>query len=91
MSTLLASGTSRWVLMAARVLVAAVPALVAVVIGMLILFIGLALGEQRREYALRAADCASDLAKALIGQAGESEHQDQLTQARPAARGSGDR
>jgi hypothetical protein len=67
MSTLLAPGMLRWVLMSARVLVAAVPALVAVVIGMLILLIGLALGEQRRGYALRAADCATDLAKALIG------------------------
>jgi hypothetical protein len=73
MSTLLPPGISGWTMMAARVLVAGAPALVAVVIGMLILLIGLALGEQRREYALRAANCATDLAKALIGLSAEAE------------------
>lgn len=74
MSPLLQPGMSRWGLTAARVLVAAVPALLAVVTGMLILMIGLTLGEQRRAYALRAARVATDLAKTLIGPTGEIEH-----------------
>lgn len=73
---------SRWTAPVVRLLVCAVPAALAGLFAVLILFTGLFLGEERRKYALRAAKCATDFAKALItipenagGRAGGGEDQ----------------
>jgi len=50
-----------------RIVVAGVPAVVAVTVAVLILFLALFMGERRQRYALRAARCATDLAKSMIG------------------------
>lgn len=50
-----------------RVVVAAVPAALAVTFVVLILFLALFMGEHRRQYALSAAAWATDLAKSMIG------------------------
>jgi hypothetical protein len=50
-----------------RVLVTSVPALLVVIFAGLILLIGLFMGERRQRYALRAAQCGTDLVKSMIG------------------------
>ncbi len=67
MPTFVLPGAARWLSTALRALIGSVPALVAVVFGVVILFLGLFLAEPRRRYALRAATCAGELAKAMIG------------------------
>jgi hypothetical protein len=52
---------------AIRTVVSGVPATVAVVFGALILFIALFLNRSRQRYALRAAHCAFEVAKGLMG------------------------
>jgi hypothetical protein len=50
-----------------RVMVGGVPAMIAVVVGTVILLIALFLGPGRQTYALQAATCAFDTARALVG------------------------
>jgi hypothetical protein len=65
MPILSSPGMPRRAVAAARVLVTGVPMLVAVAFGGLILFIGIFLGKQRRDYALKAARCAIDMVRTL--------------------------
>lgn len=60
-------GTLRYVATAARALVAGVPTLVAVAFTGLILFVGIFVGRQRRDYALKAARCVAEVVKTLNG------------------------
>jgi hypothetical protein len=52
---------------AVRTVVGGVPATVAVVFGALILFIALFLNCSRQRYALKAAHCAFEVARGLVG------------------------
>lgn len=52
---------------AVRTVVGGVPATVAVVFGALILFIALFLNCRRQSYALKAAHCAFEVARGLVG------------------------
>lgn len=65
MPTLGSPTTLRHVAAAARALVTGVPTLVAVMFTGLILFVGIFVGKQRRDYALRAARCVTDMVKSL--------------------------
>ena len=58
---------SRWTAASVRFIVGGVLAVIATIFAVLILFLGLFLGAQRRAYALEAARCAVDLAKELLG------------------------
>lgn len=67
MPTFVLPGFTRWVPTTLRALAGTVPAVIAVAVGVLILLLALFLSERRQRYALRAAHCASELAKAMIG------------------------
>lgn len=67
MPTLGSPATLRHVASASRALVAGVPMLVAVMFTGLILFVGIFVGKQRRDYALKAARCVTDMVKTLNG------------------------
>ena len=60
-------GVNAWTAVTVRIIVGAVPALLVAVAAASILFIGLFLGSGRRTYALKAAESAGDLARALLG------------------------
>ena len=57
---------SPWILIA-RAAVGLIPSLVLIVFAGIIMLIGLALTEKRREYALSASDHLTDLAYAIVG------------------------
>ena len=56
-----------WTAAVVRVIVGGVPAIIVAISGASILFIALFLPRDRRDYALKAADCAFAAARALIG------------------------
>jgi hypothetical protein len=76
MPTLGLPGMPRWAVAATRVLVTGIPTLIAVGFGGLILFIGIFLGKQRRDYALKAARCVIDMVRTLSGPPNDPERHD---------------
>lgn len=58
---------SRWTAAAVRVLAGSIPATLAALFAVIILTVGIFLGERRQRYALDAASRAIDLAKAMLG------------------------
>jgi hypothetical protein len=67
MTVLPVLNVSRWTATAVRLLVGSVPAAIATIFVVLILFVGLFLNERRQKYALTAAKYAGGLAKELVG------------------------
>lgn len=76
MPTLGPHGVPRRSVAAARVLANGVPMVIAVIFVGLILFIGIFLGKQRRDYALNAARCVIDMIRTLGGPPNDLEHPD---------------
>lgn len=68
----------RWAVVAARVLVNGVPMLIAVIFVGLLLFMGIFLGKQRRDYALRAARTVIDMIRTLGGPPNDLERHGQV-------------
>jgi hypothetical protein len=60
-------GIPRGLVTVVRVIVGAVPTVLLVLVGVLILLIGFFFGPGRQGYALKAARCAFGTARALVG------------------------
>jgi hypothetical protein len=67
MTVLPVLNVSRWTATVVRLLVGSVPAAIATIFVVLVLFVGLFLSERRQKYALTAAKYAGSLAKELVG------------------------